>query len=335
MKKILFLIISATLFVTAPAQIHNHKKVPTKQVAKTHTHSFICSYYGEPLNSNIIGFSSSAEAKNVVTDILDVLGLQPKFEVRSANIPNAAAVIASGKRYILYNPNFISSIDKAAGNKWASIAILAHEIGHHLNGHTLDAGGSRPNIELEADEFSGFVLRKMGASLTEAQSSMKIAANHRATSTHPAKDHRLSSIADGWYKAESQITGTIVKRPPVSQQSNVYKNNQSPVKPSGTTVNRSGTVVTSPKPLISNRDISYEVFLNSDRNNRYFITTQNNLVKLQNNRLSVLAKLVAISKENYPLMLYAAKDDYLLINKQGHIISPPTGKTLGYLKRNI
>ena len=34
--------------------------------------------------------------------------------------------------------------------------------------HTLERGGSRPEIELEADEFSGFVLRKMGATLPQA-----------------------------------------------------------------------------------------------------------------------------------------------------------------------
>ena len=331
MKKILFLFFAASFYVTATAQTHLYKDV-NKKAAAVHHHSFICSYYGEHVNSNIIGFSSSAEAKNVVTDIIDVLGLQPKFEVRSANIPNAAAVIASGKRYILYNPNFINTINKAAGNKWASVAILAHEIGHHLNGHTLQAGGSRPNIELEADEFSGFVLRKMGASLSEAQSAMKIAANHRATTTHPAKDHRLTSIADGWYKAEYQITGTAVKRPTVTQQ-NVVRNTQ-PVRSSEGVINSKTNQPVNSIPFINSREISYEVFLNSDKSGRYFITTQNNLVKFQNNNLVVLAKLVSTNINNYPFMLYAAKDDYLLINRSGQIISPPTGKTLGYLKRN-
>ncbi len=129
--------------------------------------NFICSYYGDPLYaSTVMGFASTADAKTVISRILSVVGLEPSFEIRSANIPNAAAIISAGKRYILYNPQFIADIDRATGSNWASIAILAHEIGHHLNGHTLLGSGSQPRLELEADEFSGFVLQKMGASLT-------------------------------------------------------------------------------------------------------------------------------------------------------------------------
>src|SRR5688572_22598823 len=106
-------------------------------------------------------------ATKIIELILETVGLRASFEVRKANVPNAAAVVYKGKRYILYNPSFIAAMDKAAGTPWASIAVLAHEIGHHLSGHTLDGNGSLPSIELEADEFSGFVLRKMGASLEE------------------------------------------------------------------------------------------------------------------------------------------------------------------------
>ena len=103
-------------------------------------------------------------ATKIIDLILETVGLRASFEVKKANVPNAAAVVYQGKRYILYNPAFIAAMDKAAGTPWASVAVLAHEIGHHLNGHTLDGKGSLPAIELEADEFSGFALRKMGAS---------------------------------------------------------------------------------------------------------------------------------------------------------------------------
>ena len=38
------------------------------------------------------------------------------------------------------------------------MTLLAHEVGHHLNGHTIHRGGSTPELELEADEFAGFIL---------------------------------------------------------------------------------------------------------------------------------------------------------------------------------
>src|SRR5215213_8487184 len=118
-------------------------------------------------------FSNVTEGRKIAQEIVDIVGLKANFEVREANIPNAAAVVYGGKRYILYNPNFIIQLEKTTGTKWAGISVLAHEIGHHLNGHTITAAGSQPALELEADEFSGFVLRKMGATLQQAQAAMK------------------------------------------------------------------------------------------------------------------------------------------------------------------
>ena len=157
---------------------------------------------------NVHSYTSVDEARQIIEDIIEVIGLQPKFEIKEANIPNAAAVIYGSKRYVLYNSNFIEQLNKIAGNKWASVSILAHEIGHHLNGHTLQSGGSKPAIELEADEFSGFVLRKMGASLAQAQLAMKVAASKGASHTHPAQNDRLLAIANGWNSANRQMTGS-------------------------------------------------------------------------------------------------------------------------------
>src|SRR5213592_2970096 len=103
------------------------------------------------------------DAGDIIRDIIAVVGLKPNFEIKEGNIPNAAAVIYNGKRYIVYNPQFISKLNAAAGTRWAVVSVLAHEVGHHLNGHTLMNTGSQPALEIEADEFSGFVLKKMGA----------------------------------------------------------------------------------------------------------------------------------------------------------------------------
>lgn len=134
------------------------------------THS--CSYFGETVTGDLYEFKSSVEAQQVINSIMTTIGLKARFEIMAAHVPNAAAVIYQNKRYILYSQNFISQIHQATHTDWAAISILAHEIAHHLNGHTLEGGGSRPPHELEADEFSGFVLRKMGATLLQAQAAM-------------------------------------------------------------------------------------------------------------------------------------------------------------------
>ena len=148
-------------------------------------------------------FTSTETAEALIKDILDVLGLESNFKVKEAKVANAEADIRHHERYILYNPDFINQVNKATNSKWPSIFILAHEIGHHLDGHTVLGKNSSPAIELEADEFAGFVLYKLGASLQEAQLAMFIIAKKETSKTHPGREDRLNAIEKGWKKSES------------------------------------------------------------------------------------------------------------------------------------
>jgi hypothetical protein len=132
---------------------------------------------------------------------MNATGLQADIEVKEAKVMNVEASISHRKRYILYNPEFISSINRLMRDKWGTIALLAHEIGHHLDGHTLEKGGSRPELELEADEFAGFILCKLGATLEQSQKIMYFIATTAASPTHPARAARMEAIKKGWDKA--------------------------------------------------------------------------------------------------------------------------------------
>ncbi|MEO1713831.1 MAG: hypothetical protein AAFU60_10920, partial [Bacteroidota bacterium] len=160
-----------------------------------------CSYYGETIPENqIYSFSSSSEAEDIVKRIVDVVGLKPNFEIKAGNVPNALATIQNGQRLILYSQNFMLKINNSTGTNWAGISILAHEIAHHLQGHTIEGSGSRPELELEADEWSGFALAKLGATLEEAQKAVETHSSHYGSRTHPPKSARLEAIAVGWAK---------------------------------------------------------------------------------------------------------------------------------------
>lgn len=165
-----------------------------------------CSYYGEEIREDVYSFSSTQEAEDIIGRIVNIVGLEKNFEIRAANVPNALATIRNSQRLILYSQNFILTIKNATGTDWAGISILAHEIGHHLNGHTIMPGGSRPDIELQADKFSGFVCAKMGASLSEAQAAMNQIASNSGSTTHPPKSARLEAIAIGWNQGNSGST---------------------------------------------------------------------------------------------------------------------------------
>ena len=151
-----------------------------------------------------LGFSGDEDAQIAVDAILDKMGLYRNFVIQECpDINNAVAKnidMGSGEkeRYILYDSEFFKRIDVNAGNDWAATSVLAHEIGHHLNGHALNNKGSSHKWELEADEFSGFVLARMEATLEDAQSAIQTLKYEKATRTHPAKADRLLAIEKGY-----------------------------------------------------------------------------------------------------------------------------------------
>lgn len=144
--------------------------------------------------------------QQMLREIVEVMGLASQFEVRAANVLNIEATVSRGKKYIYYNPAFVNWLNQSTHDKWAVMTLLAHEIGHHQNGHTKKKGGSRPHLELEADEYAGFVLRKLGAGLRETQEVMLFIASVKTSKTHPSRTARIKAIAKGWNKADAEAT---------------------------------------------------------------------------------------------------------------------------------
>lgn len=174
-----------------------------------------CSFYpNDVVEADIYTFGSTAEADDVVRRITDSVGLAPNFKVLQANVPNAAAVIRGTERYVLFSQVFIENIVRSASSQWASWTIVAHEVGHHLNGHTLLPGGSRPKIELEADRFAGHTVRRMGGSLDDALACYQQMGS-AGSDTHPPRSARLESVARGWREAVGPAT---TARPPRQEQ---------------------------------------------------------------------------------------------------------------------
>lgn len=152
-----------------------------------------------PPQRNSSSFSSVYEAGQYVNTMLDSINWKENFLLREQNgINNAYATIIRNRRYIVYDNNFLENLDAYARTRWASISVLAHEMGHHYRNHVIDTRGSTPPKEIEADYFSGYVMAKLGASLNEAIAAMEQIASPRASSTHPARADRLAAITRGW-----------------------------------------------------------------------------------------------------------------------------------------
>src|SRR6478735_1904179 len=179
----------------------------------------------KPARSN---FSSVYEAQTYVRNMLDQINWQENFQLREQNgINNAYATIIRNQRFIIYDNNFLENLDDYASTKWASISVLAHEMGHHYRNHVVDGKGSTPPKELEADYFSGYVMQKMGAGLDEARAAMNSIASPKASATHPAKNDRLNAIAQGWNYAKG-LTNTLPGSMPAPPQQPAPQPQQNP-----------------------------------------------------------------------------------------------------------
>ena len=76
-----------------------------------------------------------------------------------------------------------------------TMAVIAHELGHHFCGHI--GHPASPHHEIEADRFAGAALRNSGMSLDQALSVAEIFSN-RPSRSLPGKAERMTAIADGW-----------------------------------------------------------------------------------------------------------------------------------------
>jgi hypothetical protein len=158
-------------------------------------------------------FTSNYEANNAVDKILSVIGTSQKPILQPcSNINNAVAASYKGQRYILYDKDFMESLTVGRNKYWSNMFILAHEVGHHINGHSLDiilyqndvinpkSLSTRRSQELEADEFAGFVLAKLGATFNQTSKVLlnipKISNDY--DSTHPSTDKRIRAVKNGW-----------------------------------------------------------------------------------------------------------------------------------------
>lgn len=146
-------------------------------------------------------FSAMFSMQDILQQIKNVADVNENFEIKEANVLNIEATIKHKKKYILYNSGFISSLNSVSRDNWAVIALIAHEMGHHIIGHTKKKGGSKPHLELEADEYAGAVLYKLGATLEQSQNVMFFIAKAGSSRTHPGRDARLIAIEKGWRRA--------------------------------------------------------------------------------------------------------------------------------------
>ena len=192
-----------------------------------------------------------------IENMMSSIGLPMQFKVMecyckgSADCPctnNAfASMDSQGERYIVYDNTFLESFDSDTIH-YGSLAILAHEVGHHLAAHSLSLNYYRyehavmtcdprsPNYdpqlcndaysfeyssyldksrqqELEADRFAGFIMASLNADFTASLAFYNtLSTSTDINSTHPSRQKRISAFSIGYELAsEDEVIsdGTI------------------------------------------------------------------------------------------------------------------------------
>lgn len=147
-------------------------------------------------------FEASQKYKDLVQKICNTASLQPNFQIKAASILNARATIEirDSKRYIYYSEVYLADKITSTKTEWAAVFVIAHEIAHHLNGHTLSNSSTMKSDELKADKWAAYILHKMGANLQETMAWAKTC-TEMETATHPPRNARLEAITIGWNEA--------------------------------------------------------------------------------------------------------------------------------------
>jgi len=215
MLKINLTLTLVLLCFTSSTHGQNSRSIYACGYDENHVASEMCTH----LQNMGVGFSDShrksTKAEQLVASILEPIGLPQTFVVSECDdIQNAIATTYEGERYIIFDPDFVNGYAHDYGDGlWMKKAILAHEIGHHLCGHTLRGNKTllqQRNMELEADEFAGFMLSKLGASQREALLAVNLYGSNGddRDSTHPNKEKRTRAVLNGYRRAQSQIKST-------------------------------------------------------------------------------------------------------------------------------
>ena len=166
-----------------------------------------------------LGFTSTPkEISKIVDEIVNTAGVaKGGFELaQCSNINNAIAKMLTDEegnevRYIIYDADWLQSFNEETLNDWSGKFVLAHEIGHHLNGHSLNNGSSNHKYELEADYFAGRALANLGASLDETLAVTE-GMGTKATYSHPGRAERAKQAKAGWKSITNKALTIMVKQ---------------------------------------------------------------------------------------------------------------------------
>jgi hypothetical protein len=142
----------------------------------------------------VAGPNDPSGVPQIVQHLRQVFSFGPDFRIEiTQGQDNVATWIENGERVIAADVDFLLNVNRWAATRWGAIQVLGHEVGHHI-GHSDDPHQN----ELEADYWSGWALRRLGAARHAASAAILAIGTETDTASHPNRHRRAVAILDGW-----------------------------------------------------------------------------------------------------------------------------------------
>jgi hypothetical protein len=158
-----------------------------------------CTYSGV-LEEELYSFEATPPVPGIVDQILRSTGSVRNFELVQCNVESVAAILAEGKRYLLYSQDFYLKLPQQ--ERALAYGLLAHEIGHHVNEHTFDPA-FREKEELEADFFMGYALCKVEG-IAQLRSALDVP-RKQPFAYEIGQNKRHQAIQSGWQRSNQHV----------------------------------------------------------------------------------------------------------------------------------
>ncbi|MDF0673336.1 MAG: hypothetical protein P0120_03185 [Nitrospira sp.] len=175
-----------------------------------------CQYVAETVKSGprTIRVTDPEPSIKEILGILEDTTATGGYELKSSSdVSSAEAIVLKvagsnvPRRLIVYNPGWLQSDTVPEEGRWTVKGVLAHEIGHHVHSHLLSWEQSqsvdRPDFELKADYYTGWILSQMGANLEQAKLAVTKFTNNKPPPSYPPKDARALMVESGWTHSEA------------------------------------------------------------------------------------------------------------------------------------
>jgi hypothetical protein len=161
-----------------------------------------CAYDGERIVGKLYGFLPDSMMEKLLAEV-SAYGPAIKLRLFASNVSNAAALVTGDEKLLLFSQQFMDKLSEETDTWYSVKAILAHEVAHHIFGHTLSKSpDERHKEELAADRYSGMVLRQMGATLKEALSAVAQIGPQGDSPTHPGAEVRKAAVTSGYKRPD-------------------------------------------------------------------------------------------------------------------------------------